>query len=272
MKMANFFNQYYIDPIYQGTGYNIYNTVTYAIIFVILLIGIYKLLKKTGIKIDKKFIFGVSPFIVLGGVLRALQDASPVVNPLLVTPLIYILIFFVALALLYISLVAEKLSKKITYEKFWFASGAILSIIGMAMMSFTNFYGAGLIAGIFAGWVVAFLIAKKLAQWKFQKLNEFLSKENMLILLAHMFDATTTFVSIQFFPYYEQHVVPSFFIGAIGPIAMFLLKLPVVALVLYALDRELKKEEEKKNIVKLAVLVLGLGPGLRNFFRLFMGV
>ena len=51
----------------------------------------YKLLIRLKIRIDNQFLIGVFPFVALGGILRAFQDASTVVNPLLVTPLIYFL-------------------------------------------------------------------------------------------------------------------------------------------------------------------------------------
>ena len=86
-----------------------------------------------------------------------------------------------------------------------------------------------------------------------------------------MFDASTTFVALQFFPYFEQHVLPGFFISMFGPVAMFFIKLPVVAAVLYYLDKDMN-EPEKKNFIKIVILILGLGPGLRNFLRLGMGV
>ena len=41
---------------------------------------------------------------------------------------------------------------------------------------------------------------------------------------------------------------------------------------LYIFELKEKKDLEKRKFVKLVILILGLAPGLRNFFRLIMGV
>ena len=52
---------------------------------------------------------------------------------------------------------------------------------------------------------------------------------------------------------------------------MYLLKIPIVLLALYIIDKDVKNEEWN-TFLKLAVIVLGAGPGLRNFFSLGMMV
>ena len=121
-----------------------------------------------------------------------------------------------------------------------------------------------------AFWVMLLILAKKLAE-RFTKIK-FFSRENTSILSVHLFDATTTFVALTYFPYFEQHVLPSFLINIFGPAVMFALKFAVVAAVLHVLDKEMKQEIQKKKFIKLVILILGLAPGLRNFFRLIMGV
>ena len=55
---------------------------------------------------------------------------------------------------------------------------------------------------------------------------------------------------------------------------MFVLKFVVVSIVLYYFDKELNKPEDdqKKTFLKIIVLILGMGPGIRNFLRLTMNV
>ena len=272
--MLDFIQKYFISPIYTGEGYNVYNTIAYAIILIIASYGVYKLLKKLKIEIDRKFFLGILPFVAMGGALRSLQDANTAVNPLFITPIIYITIFFIALASLVFSRLLES-HTKFAYYKSWLAIGLIVDLWAIANMKFINFFGILLMLAITAAWAAALIITKKAAQIKkMQKLNSFLSTENMILIGVHMFDATTTFVSLQFFPYFEQHVVPSFFIGIFGPAAMFLLKLPIISAALYVLDDEFKdkKDSNKKNFFKILILILGMGPGLRNFLRLGMGV
>lgn len=291
--MPDFFQTYFIDPIKYNTGYNIVNTATFAIILVVAVIATYKLLQKLKIKINRNFFIGIAPFIALGGVLRAWEDLleatkatqalleSPIKdfilvdaagvprNLLLISPIIYISIFVVALAALLLSLLINKLSKgKWEYHKVWFAIGSIIIAFMLFQLRFANYSAMLLMLGIAAAWAILFYAAKKLSP----QARKFFTMENYSVLGIHMFDASTTFVALQFFPYFEQHVLPGFFISIFGPVAMFFIKLPVVAAVLYYLDKDMKEETEKKNFIKIVILILGLGPGLRNFLRLGMGV
>ncbi len=299
MAVSEFIKTYYTDPVIYGTGYNIVNTLTYAVILVIAALGVYRLLKMLRIGIDRNFVIGIAPFIALGGMLRALEDYyeasgangmlaqgmikdfviySPVqgkfLNILLITPVMYFTMFFIALLALLAAIALSSLAKRaeLPYHRIWFSMGFVFLFLVAAQYRIADFRAAFLMLGIFALWVAAFAAAKKISEKKFQKLNSFLTGENMFLMLVHMFDASTTFVAVQFYPYFEQHVVPQFFIGLFGPIAMFFIKLPVVAAVLYYIDKDLKHEREKRNFIKIVVMILGLGPGLRNFFRLAMGV
>jgi len=288
--MPDFFQTYYIDPIKYNTGYNIVNTATFAIILVVAVIGTYKLLQKLNVKIDKNFFIGIAPFIALGGVLRAWEDLleatkatsqlleSPIRdfilvdaagvprNMLLISPVIYISIFIIALAALLVALLINRATKW-QYHRIWFGIGAIIIAGVILQLRFVNYPAMLLMLGIAAAWAFLFYAAKKVSP----QAKKFFTMENYSILSIHMFDASTTFVALQFFPYFEQHVLPGFFISIFGPVAMFFIKLPVVAAVLYYLDKDMN-EPSKKNFIKIVILILGLGPGLRNFLRLGMGV
>ena len=269
--MSDFFQQYFIDPILQGNGYNIYNTLAYAAVLIVAVLATYKLLKKIGIKIDNKFIIGVLPYIIFGGLLRALEDASSY-GIWFKTPLIYIVIFVIALAGLLVSSVIEK-KKKISYHKTWFVIGSVMVLAGLTQVAARSTFALAAIVTLSVFWAVLLIFAKKLSerlQWT--PASRLLSWENTAILWAHMFDATATFTAIQYFPYFEQHVLPGFLIDIFGPAIMFVLKFAVVGAVLYVLDKEMKQEKEKRKFIKLIILILGLAPGLRDAFRLIMGV
>jgi uncharacterized membrane protein len=275
LKSMQFFEEYFIKPIYEGTGYNIYNTAVYAILLVVAVVLVYKLLRKMNVSIDRKFLFGILPFVALGGIFRSLEDlytaTGAAKNILMITPLIYVSVFALALASLMIARIIEKY-KKIEYHKTWFVVGIIIAIIGVAQMRIADAHSMLLMLSIFGGWAIAFGAAKFIAIKKFPKLNAFLSKENTGLLLAHLFDATTTFVAIQFLPYFEQHVLTGFIMTTFGAAFVFVTKLVVVSVVLFVFDKELAQEKQKNMFLKVVVLILGLGPGLRNFFRIVMGV
>ncbi len=272
-----FLEQYFIDPVLQGTGYNVVNTLTYAVILIIAVFATYRLLRKMKIAIDDNFVLGVLPYIILGGLLRALEDAFSY-GFWFKTPIIYFVIFVIAFVSLFVSKLAEMSAKRrLPYYKIWSAIGFALVLAGLTQVVVKSIFALVAMLSLTALWIVLLLLAKKLTNRKTSGpggLSGLFTRENTSLIAVHMFDATTTFTAIQYFPYFEQHVLPSFLIGIFGPAVMFVLKFAVVAAVLYVLDKELKKEseKEKRKFIKLVILILGLAPGLRNFFRLVMGV
>ena len=272
----DFFQQYFIDPVVQGTGYNVYNTLVYAVLLIIAVFATYTLLKKMKISIDNKFMLGVLPYVILGGLLRALEDASSY-GILFKTPIIYIVIFVIAFVSLLLSKIIEltgkRFARSIDYYKTWSVIGFILVVASLTHIALRSTFAFAAIITLAIFWSVLLIFLKKLTEKVAPKFS-LLTWENTALIAVHMFDATTTFVALQYFPYFEQHVLPSFLINIFGPAVMFVLKFFVVGAVLYVLDKELKdrKDLEKRKFIKLVILILGLAPGLRNFFRLIMGV
>jgi uncharacterized membrane protein len=262
-----FFEEYFIDPIISGSGYNIYNTLVYALILIAAVFVIFRVMKKMKISIDDKFVLGVTPFVIMGGLLRALEDGGAVSGFWFKTPLIYVVIFALAFATLLIS----RLLNRKEYHKVWFVAGMIIVIASLTQVIINSMLALGAIIVLSLFWALLLIFIKKVSEKHSKKLAKFFSWENTALLSVHMFDATTTFVAIAYFPYFEQHVLPSFLINIFGPAVMFVLKFVVVAAVLFALDTDIK-ELEKRKFVKLVIMILGLAPGLRNFFRLIMGV
>ena len=116
-----------------------------------------------------------------------------------------------------------------------------------------------------------------LAKRKNKKLGVFTRPVALLIIFGHFLDASATSIGIDIGPYSEKHVLPKFMIGLTGtPYVMFLLKLPLVLLVIFALDIWYKKDFEENrnllNLVKMGIIILGLAPGLRDALRMAMGV
>ena len=287
--MADFFQQYFIQPILtEGVaGYNIFNTPVYALSFALAVFGAYKLLKRLNITIDRRFLAGILPYILAGGVWRVVRDTRISESPMLVTPLIYFALFGVAVAALLASVGFERLicarerradSPRI-YFKVWFAIGIVILLAGFAMLAqipVRNPDALWIIAGFAVLWaIVLFGPAHRLGP-RIKALSVF-TRENCGLLWAHLFDASTTFAALQFFSgvgYYEQHVVSTAVIGVLGPVGQFVLKLAVLIPVLWLLDKELPKPEDAqlRGFIKIAILILGLAPGVRNGLRLVLGV
>lgn len=88
-------------PILQSDGYEVdqgytlVSEITYGIVLILALFGIYRLLERIKIQIDEKFVLSLLPYFLLGGTLRVLEDAELYREPyvyLFISPLIYFVI------------------------------------------------------------------------------------------------------------------------------------------------------------------------------------
>lgn len=74
-------------------AYNVVDTLAYALILVPAVLLIYRVLEKLKVRVDARFVFMLTPFLVLGGAARALEDAQYFHKPLVygfISPIIYL--------------------------------------------------------------------------------------------------------------------------------------------------------------------------------------
>jgi uncharacterized membrane protein len=229
----------------------------YAVEFVLASYLFFIFLKRFKIKIDKKFIISFSPFVLFGSSLRVLEDSGLAKSIFLITPLIYLLVGLILVFVLLISFFIQK-KFKIPYHKTSFFIGVFLSILNLSFLvtRIINLNVAALVLAFLLPWLILFKIVK----WK---------RENKAVLLVQIFDATVTFVGVNFFGYKEMHVLPNFLIEKFGPISFIFLKAFVVFSVLILLDKFLKNRGER-NFIKLIVGTLGASTGMRDFLRILL--
>lgn len=274
--------KYYISGIVNDASYNPVDTVTYAIVLGICLFGVLKLLVKLKVEIDTRFIIAVTPYILAGSSLRVLEDSGlflPPLQYLFVTPVIYFVIFAATISILSLTLVLERKGKIKDYHKVFCAAGIAWTLVNIAILlsigevKHLGYAIAILTLGILSTGAV-YLVSR---QFNFAILMD---RINISILFAHLLDASSTYVGMDWLGYYEKHVVPTFFIDFAGnytdhpALVMFPLKLLVFIPVFYLLDRGMEDEKDRKLIplMKLVILVLGLSPAVRNTLRIMMGV
>ena len=99
----------------------------------------------------------------------------------------------------------------------------------------------------------------------------------ILLFLAHFIDGAATYRGLDAHGYSEKHVLPTLLIELTGTAAVMLpLKFLVVTAVVYLLDigyaEDLRDTPTLTWLVKVAIMVLGLAPGIRDTLRLVMGV
>jgi uncharacterized membrane protein len=271
MAIIEFLQKYFINPIYTDEGYNFYNTIVYAIIALIALIGIYKSLQKLNFKIDNKFFYAVFPFILFGSSLRAFVDAGFYkISFWTVSPGIYIMtaaIFF-ATFLPYI-LINKYMKIKFDYWKLCFVIGFLLTIINFGLVSLNTTMR---IVNLSYGFAILGLSALiSIALWfSFKKLKFTAGLKNFLPFPAHILDASATFIAVDFLGAVEKHPFPTFMTSLTGTAAiMFLLKLAVLIPLVYLLDKNFK-DKELVTFILIAVAVLGFAQGIRDFLTLII--
>ncbi|MBN1235931.1 MAG: DUF63 family protein [Methanotrichaceae archaeon] len=268
--LAAFIQRYYIDPIIHDTSYNPVDTITWAIILGLAILGLIKLLGRWGISMDERLLLSTLPYILAGSSLRVIEDADLVAAPwryLLITPLIFFLVFF-------ITAVCLTITRKIWGEKFharYAALGLLWTIFNLAVLSTIGFENSWVIAAIFimgsslAGGIL--FCRRYLTSLKFLD-----DRFNQMIIYVHMLDASSTYFGVDWFDYYEKHVVPTFLINLTGSAAiMFPLKLAILLPVLSMIDKSLQ-EPSLRNLTKLTLITLGLAPAVRNTLRLALGI
>ena len=223
-----FIKEYYWDYLWMHKGYNMYNTLTYAVIALIALYFVYKWIKKN-YKLDKKFLTTLIVFILFGSTFRVVVDSydsyngisrvgeyiqsnglfSPLYSfisslhiydysPLTVTPGIYIL----TAVLFFVSLIMEK--------KFKFRIKFLTVDFGMF-----SAWKVGLVL-----WLVNFLILVPLIQYPMypiliillallatgivyiflrNELNTQKTQDYILGVFGHALDGAATFMVVDMF-------------------------------------------------------------------------
>ena len=241
-------NTYYVHPITHDTGYNPVNTLTWALLLVLCLFLTLKLLKKLDVEINKPFIAAVSPYIFVGASLRVMEDAelfSPPLSYLLITPLIYFLLFFCCAAILTISV---KLSRSNGIGVRFQVSGlrclapfALIGTIGF----FVNLTILLKVEEIVLPWVLfavigisgIILLVIYGTGSKFG-VNFLTEKLNVSVLAAHLLDASSSYIGIDIRGYSGKHVIEGIIVKYAGSAAgMFPLKLGIlIPCLLYTSD------------------------------------
>jgi len=282
--MANPLYDYFIAPMLANGYFNPVNTAVYGIILVFAVLGVYKLMQRMKVKIDKHFFYAILPFIFWGSSTRVLHDAAYVgklttdglnnfySQPFFPTPGSYFITFGLAIAIMLIGLAAQKYFKH-PYWKLMLAVGIVLDIGNILILPVLTLLPLVMMLATTGFWMLLFYLIYRLTiVWKHLKpMKKYFSGINQAILGAHFLDASGTFTAMSFFGYGEQHVIPNLLIPAFGPVSMFALKIVVVLPVLWAIDRwgyEDKKNRDFGNFLKIVVLILGLAPALRNLLRL----
>lgn len=188
------------------------------------------------------------------------------------TPGSYIITFLFAFAVFLISVLIMRLSKnKIQYWKLMAVPPSILTIINLVLLPYTDLQAPLIILiGMAIATGLAYLLVRLLSK-RFKHLSGLLDWKNQAIMAVHFLDASATYFAIQYLGYGEQHFLPRFLFDSIGPWVFFIVKPLVILPVLYYLDKDSVSNRDFTNFLKIAIFILGAGPGLRSLIRLAVG-
>ena len=287
--ISDFFYKYYIDPIKNGQAYNVVDALTYAIILVI---GVYVLyrwmssstyLAQSGFKFDYQFILATVPYVVLGGLVRVIEDTGMITSDwryLLITPLIYFTLFFFVIGVMFLSryLTLKGITQNF-FQFYAFAGVAAMVIASLVLLTWsTTHHGVDLfilaiipLMGITATAIV-WAVMKYVLKWTYVSDPVYLT-----LLFGQLLDASATSYGIDFHPsvqYVEQHVVGSALIDMTGTaLVMFPLKLLVLFPAVYVMEMYRKEANPAFwHLVLLAMIVVGFAPGVRDMVRMVLYV
>jgi uncharacterized membrane protein len=277
--------------------YTIISELIYGLLIIIVLFGIYKLLKRWNISVNWLFCLSIIPYIIAGSVTRVLEDSEFFIEPLVylfITPIIYFQILFWFLLFLIIGYYIQNKSKnpKININTILFTGGVLFLIPFLYYIiqwivsnQFGNVYQIRfdvfllVIFLIFPIILAVFLISKFFK--KYDNILIYSQPLNLAMIGGHMIDGITSYISIYdplhmgIPPYYELHPASNFIMN-IWPPLFPIIKFLLIILIIYIFDVVYKKEFENYsrlvNLLKIGIFILGFAPGLRDLLRVLLGV
>ena len=280
--IREFLYKYYIDPIRYGEAYTLVDTLTYALILIAAVYLLYRGLRRYGIAIDDELVLATLPYVVFGGLLRVVEDTGMITSDLrflLITPLIFFVVALIAGVALFGGKIAENAGIVSRYSKVYAGVGIAGSFLSGAALVWFGLTETTIALGVLAA-ILTLAAVTSVALWAFLAyvlkwgyVSNLLYK---LLIFGHMLDASATSYGIDLHPihYVEQHVVGGALIDATGTaFSMFLLKFAVIIPAVYVL--ELYRREGDTgfwHLILLAMIVVGMAPGIRDLTRMVLYV
>ncbi len=261
--MGSFFNDYFVKPIITAEGYNVWNTLAYGLLLVGLGYLMYKFLKREKIKIDFSTFKVLLPYVVFAAIIHVLSDSGFYARSFFtVTPGIFLTMALFVFPCYYISKFIGNKSR-VAWEKPFALIGIILAFSQAIYYVPRDFNALLLLLGFCLASSAPFFLAGYFIKF-------FRDKLTLAVLISHMIDSSSTIVSMNYYGYFEQHVVPALWIDTFGTFGFYIFKLIILLPLLYYLSRS--EDKELANFVKIVFALFGLSAGLRTFLRLIMGV
>ena len=258
-------------------GYTILSELTYGVILVCALYGLYKLLKKLEIKIDWHFCLALLPYILFGPVTRVLEDTNYFYEPAVywfISPLIYLQTTLYVLIFLFLGHYLQK--KAYTRRKTLYI---LLSIFGLIDIFYTIIwalgiqYGASIIEpGIFYVLsILAFLpLLYRLIQRQMITVNTVIFSGGLLVVLPCIFLIGRWIIGDQWSQTYGTYL--NVFLLVIGLVALIVFLVYLIVWI-YRKHDTIRVYKEPLNLSMLAGhLIDGITSYVSIYDPLSMGL
>ena len=293
-------------------GYTVVSEVGYMLILIFMLVGVYLLLDNLDIAEDPKLYFAFVPFMLLGGALRTVEDATdraleagftPFVeyplSSLIISPVIYGTVFLLTLATLVTTVWAEKEGYIENYYRATAVTGSVLVLVTLAYLSFvavTTDYSTAYPSVL----LVTVAIATALSYGLYRAFEAFKPEVNsgtgligLLVIWGHAIDGVANVLLADWLDtlgvpltYYPKHPANAFIIStteALQPANLtavlgtswpfLIVKLVVASAVVWLFNDEFLEDSPRYALLLLvAVTAVGLGPGTRDMLRATFGI
>ena len=237
-------------------GYTILSELTYGVILVCALYGLYKLLKKLEIKIDWYFCLALLPYILFGPVTRVLEDTNYFYEPAVywfISPLIYFQTTLYVLIFLFLGYYLQK--KAYAQRKTLYI---LLSIFGLIDIFYTIIWALGIQYGasiiepsiFYVLSILAFLpLLYRLIQKQMMTVNTVIFSGGLLIVLPCIFLIERWITGGQWSQSYGTYL--NVFLLVIGLVALIVLLVYLVAWI-YRKHDTIRVYKEPLNLSMLA--------------------
>jgi uncharacterized membrane protein len=240
-------------------------------------------LSDAGFRFDGTFILATVPYVILGGLLRVVEDTGMITSDwrfLLITPLIYFTLFFFVIGMMFLArnLAVRGITKNFI-QFYAFAGVAAMVIASLILLGFGLAHnGIDLfilsVIPLMAVTATAIVwgIMRYALGWSYVTDPVYLT-----LIFGQLLDASATSYGIDLHPhvqYVEQHVVGSTLIAMTGTaFVMFPLKLIVLFPAVYVMQMYRKEASPAFwHLVLLAMIVVGFAPGVRDMVRMVLYV
>ena len=302
------------DAIVARPGYTVVSEIGYAVTLVFMLAGVLFLLRDLELGTEREFFYALVPFMFFGGALRVVEDANNVaattagveqaitypLNALIISPVIYFVVFAITLATLVAAVVLDRRGVVDDYAPVVFGAGTLYLVVTVAYIYYlvsTRLAGRpGIDAGFYPQMTVAVLVLSTLIsvgvfgalRWAKPSVVAGTGLIGLVILFGHTLDGVANVLAADWwrvlglpFQYYPKHPVNAFIIDfteanlsedvseTLGTAWPFLLvKIVAAVAVIWLFDEEIFEESPRYAILLLvAILAVGLGPGTRDMLR-----